>query len=124
MAAPILTQYHHLVRYAHWAYMNNDGTDFRSAAIDLDGDVQYRKLEIVSPFFKDKLKVFTPNTHVHLGIRNNDTLVLAFRGTDFPFTIENLVNPKRWWGFWGNVWTDFAFRMTQIPWIPDPVLVR
>jgi hypothetical protein len=127
MAAQILTQYHHLVRYAHWAYMNDDGADFRSAAIDLDGDVRYRKLEIVTPFFKDKLKAFTPNTHVHLGIRNADTLVLAFRGTDFPFTIENLVNPKRWWGFWGNVWTDVVFRMTQIPWISEgnsPMLVH
>ncbi|KAL2133663.1 hypothetical protein VTI74DRAFT_1941 [Chaetomium olivicolor] len=89
--------------------------------------IRYRKLEIVTPFFKDKLKALTPNTHVHLGIRNGDTLVLAFRGTDFPFTIENLVNPKRWWGFWGNVWTDIAFRMSQVHWLPEadpPVLVH
>ncbi|KAK4033554.1 hypothetical protein C8A01DRAFT_19528 [Parachaetomium inaequale] len=100
--AQILKRYQHLVRYAHWAYMNDDGAEFRSAATDLHGDVRYRKLVIVTPFFKDVLKVLTPNTHVHLGIRGCDTLVLAFRGTDFPFTIENLVNPKRWWGFWGN----------------------
>lgn len=123
----ILQQYQHLVRYAHWAYMNDDGAEFRSAAADLHGDVRYRKLEIVTPFFKDKLKALTPNTHVHLGIRGNDTLVLAFRGTDFPFTVENLVNPKRWWGFWGNVWTDLAFQITQVPWLPEdspPVLVH
>lgn len=125
--AHILQQYQHLVRYAHWAYMNDDGAQFRSAAADLHGDVRYRKLEIITPFFKDKLKPLTPNTHVHLGIRTDNTLVLAFRGTDFPFTIENLVNPKRWWGFWGNVWTDVAFRMTQISWLPEeqsPVLVH
>ena len=89
--------------------------------------MQYRKLGIVTPFFKDKLKVLTPNTHVHLGIRNGDTVVLAFRGSDFPITVENLVSPKRWWGFWGNVWTDFAFRMTQISWLQEessPVLVH
>lgn len=67
--------------------MNDDGAEFRSTAIDLTGDVQYRKLGIVTPFFKDKLKVLTPN-----GIRNGDTVVLAFRGTDFPFTVENLVS--------------------------------
>ncbi len=125
--AQILKQYQHLVRYAHWAYMNDDGAEFRSAATDLSGEVKYRKLVIVTPFFKNKLKALTPNTHVHLGIRNGDTLVLAFRGTDFPFTIENIANPKRWWGFWGNVWTDFAFRITQIGWLPDensPVLVH
>jgi hypothetical protein len=125
--AQILKQYQHLVRYADWAYMNDDGAEFRSTAADLSGDVRYRKLQIVTPFFKDKLKALTPNTHVHLGIRNGDTLVLAFRGTDFPFTIENLLNPKRWWGFWGNVWTDFAFRTTQIRWLSEensPVLVH
>ncbi|KAK4244310.1 hypothetical protein C7999DRAFT_44028 [Corynascus novoguineensis] len=93
--AQVLKRYQHLVRYAHWAYLNDDGAEFRSAAADLHGDVNYRKLEIVTPFFKDTLKFLTPNTHVHLGIRGSDTLVLAFRGTDFPFTIENLVNPKR-----------------------------
>jgi hypothetical protein len=125
--AELLKRYQHLVRYAHWAYMNDDGAEFRSAAADLHGDVQYRKLVIVTPFFKNALKALTPNTHVHLGIRGHDTLVLAFRGTDFPFTVENLVNPKRWWGFWGNVWTDLAFRMTQVQWLPEedsPVLVH
>lgn len=125
--AHILEQYHHLVRYAHWAYMNDDGAQFRSAAGELHGDVRFRKLEIVTPFFKDKLKLLTPNTHVHLGLRADGTLVLAFRGTDFPFTIEDLLNPTRWWGFWGNVWTDIAFRMTQVSWLPEeqsPVLVH
>ena len=103
--ANILGQIQHLVRYANWAYLN-DGAEFRFTAADLHGDVNYRKLQIVTPFFKDYLQAFTPNTHVHLGIRNSDTLVLAFRGTDFPFTFENLVNPRRWWGFWGNVWTS------------------
>ncbi|KAK4151228.1 hypothetical protein C8A00DRAFT_17340 [Chaetomidium leptoderma] len=93
--AQILKRYQHLVRYAHWAYMNDDGAEFRSAATDLHGDVAYRKLQIVTPFLKDKLKAITPNTHVHLGLRGRDTLVLAFRGTDFPFTLENLANPKR-----------------------------
>ncbi|KAK3303027.1 Alpha/Beta hydrolase protein [Chaetomium strumarium] len=113
----ILKDIQHLVRYAHWAYMDDDGAEFRSAAQDLEGDVNYRKLKIVTPFFKD-FKALTPNTHVHLGVRNGDTLVLAFRGTDFPFTVENLVNPKSWWGFWGNVVTDVAFRMVQIHWLP------
>ncbi|KAL2173029.1 uncharacterized protein P884DRAFT_213167 [Thermothelomyces heterothallicus CBS 202.75] len=94
--AQIVKQYQHLVRYAHWAYSNDDGAEFRSAAADLHGDARYRKLEIVTPFFKHTLRELTPNTHVHLGVRGHDTLVLAFRGTDFPFTIENLVNPKRW----------------------------
>ncbi|KAL2167453.1 hypothetical protein VTG60DRAFT_1204 [Thermothelomyces hinnuleus] len=117
----------HLVRYAHWAYSNDDGAEFRSAAADLHGDARYRKLEIVTPFFMHTLRDLSPNTHVHLGVRGHDTLVLAFRGTDFPFTIENLVNPKRWWGFWGNVWTDLAFRMTRVDWLPEaqgPVLVH
>jgi hypothetical protein len=115
--ANILGQIQHLVRYANWAYLN-DGAEFRSTAADLHGDVNYRKLQIVTPFFKDYLQALTPNTHVYLGIRNSDTLVLAFRGTDFPFTVENLVNPRRWWGFWGNVWTDFAFRMNKAHWLP------
>ncbi|KAH6617632.1 hypothetical protein F5144DRAFT_633834 [Chaetomium tenue] len=125
--AHILQQYHHLVRYAHWAYMNDDGAQFRSAAGELHGDVRFRKLEIVTPFFKDKLKLLTPNTHVHLGLRADNSVVLAFRGTDFPFTVEDLVSPTRWWGFWGNVWTDVAFRMTQVSWLPEeqsPVLVH
>ncbi|KAK4133842.1 hypothetical protein BT67DRAFT_381521 [Trichocladium antarcticum] len=105
--ANILGQIQHLVRYANWAYLNDDGTEFRAAAADLHGDASYRKLEIETPFFKHHLQAFTPNTHVHLGIRNRDTLVLAFRGTDFPFTVENFVNPMQWWGFWGNTqWPD------------------
>lgn len=117
--ANILGQIQHLVRYANWAYLNDDGTEFRAAAADLHGDASYRKLEIETPFFKHHLKALTPNTHVHLGIRNRDTLVLAFRGTDFPFTVENFVNPRQWWGFWGNVWTDFAFRMNKVHWLPQ-----
>lgn len=115
----ILGQLQHLVRYAHWAYTNDDGAEFRSAAMDLHGDVNYRKLQIVTPFLKDHLRALTPNTHLHLGIRHSDTLVLAFRGTDFPFTVEDFVNPMEWWGFWGNVWTDFAFRMAPVPWLPE-----
>jgi hypothetical protein len=125
--AHILRQIQHLVRFAHWAYMNDDGAEFRSAAWDLQGDVQYRKLEIVTPCLGHRLAELTPNTHVHLGIRHGETLVLAFRGTDFPFTIENLVRYQAWWGFWGNIWTDFAFRMDQVPWLPakpSPVLVH
>ena len=117
--ANILSGIQHLVRYANWSYMNDDGTEFRSAAADLHGDVHYRKLQIVTPFFKNHLRAFTPNTHVHLGLRNSDTLVLAFRGTDFPFTVEHFVNPHKWWGFWGNVWTDFAFHMNKINWLPQ-----
>lgn len=125
--AQILRQVHHLVRYSNWAYMNDDGAEFRSAAWDLEGDVAYRKLKIVTPFLKQAFRSVTPNTHVHLGVRNGETLVLAFRGTDFPFTVENLVNPKQWWGFWGNVWTDVAFRMGQMHWLPEgssPLLVH
>jgi len=118
--ADILHRYHHLIRYAHWAYKNDDGAEFRSAAFDLHGNVRHRKLVINTPFLKWFLRDLTPNTHLHLGIRGGDTLVLAFRGTDFPFTAENLVNPKRWWGFWGNVWTDVVFRMTRIPWLTGP----
>ncbi|KAL2257431.1 hypothetical protein VTK26DRAFT_180 [Humicola hyalothermophila] len=117
--AKVLRGIQHLVRYAHWSYMNDDGAEFRSAAADLHGEVRYRKLEIVTPFFKHHLRLLTPNTHVHLGLRGNDnTLVLAFRGTDFPFTVEQFVNPRRWWGFWGNVWTDVAFHMNRISWLP------
>ncbi|KAH6613549.1 hypothetical protein B0J18DRAFT_460466 [Chaetomium sp. MPI-SDFR-AT-0129] len=123
--AQILKKYQHLVRYAHWAYY--DGPEFRSAATDLQGDFRYRSLEIITPFFKHTLRSLTPNTHVHLGVRNQHTIVLAFRGTDFPINVGSLIRPKRWWGFWGNVWTDVAFQMTQIDWLPDqcsPVLVH
>ncbi|KAL1839992.1 hypothetical protein VTJ49DRAFT_955 [Mycothermus thermophilus] len=117
--ADTLRQCQHLIRYAHWAYKNDDGTEFRSMTPELRGDVRYRKLHITTPFLKHVLQYLAPNTHVHLGIRGCDTIVIAFRGTDFPFTTENLVNPKRWWGFWGNVFTDLAFQMTPVGWLSD-----
>lgn len=113
-----LEEIRHLVRYAYWAYQDDDGASFRSAAMDLHGEVRYRTLEVITPFFKNKLKMLTAKTQVHLGIRGCDTLVLAFGGTDFPFTVENLANPKRWWGALGDVWIDAAWGMAQVHWLP------
>ncbi|KAJ9420080.1 alpha beta-hydrolase [Fusarium oxysporum] len=84
-------------------------------AIDLHGPVAFRKLQIETAVWKNAGTAITPNTHVHLGARNGDTLVLAFRGTDLPVRFED-VNLKRLWGFWGNLWTDFSFGLTTIDW--------
>jgi hypothetical protein len=109
----------HLVRYAHFAYRNRDGTEFRGLATDLKGHFRHRNLQIRTPFLTKLSPLITSNTHVHLGIRNNDTLVLAFRGTDFPLTLEDWIDLERWCGFVGNLCTDISYSFTPISWDGD-----
>ncbi|KAF4627117.1 hypothetical protein G7Y89_g11042 [Cudoniella acicularis] len=72
-----LANIQHLVQYTFRAYDDGDGAEFRSSAKELKGKpIGARKVESTR----------SAGNHVHLGVRNSDTLVLAFRGTDFPMT--------------------------------------
>ncbi|EXA32210.1 hypothetical protein FOVG_16581 [Fusarium oxysporum f. sp. pisi HDV247] len=75
---------------------------------------------IEARYFQDKGSILWNivrwNTHVHLGIRDGNILVLAFRGTDFPLTVENWAKIKRWRGLCGNVLTDLSFGASSIEW--------
>ncbi|KAG7403099.1 Phospholipase A1-II 3 [Fusarium oxysporum f. sp. raphani] len=95
MAIPVnaIRPYRHLVRYAEWAYDNNNGTRFRS-------HLQDNELE-GAPLHARMLQSNTSGSHnhVHLGIRNGNTLVMAFRGTDVPTNLENFAQSERWGAF-------------------------
>ncbi|KAK4038095.1 hypothetical protein C8A01DRAFT_48270 [Parachaetomium inaequale] len=95
--AEYLSRYSHLIRYADLAYRNSDGAEFRALAWELGGDVEggYRKIEIQLPSFRTSLRFLTVNTHVHLGIRNDDTIVLVFRGTEWPSAMIDFFNPQK-----------------------------
>jgi pimeloyl-ACP methyl ester carboxylesterase len=60
------------------------------------------------------LGLITSNTHVHLGIRNDTTLVLAFRGTDFPLTAVDWQDSERWCGFLGNLCSDVSYNFIPL----------
>ncbi|KAL6406399.1 hypothetical protein AUP68_09193 [Ilyonectria robusta] len=101
-----------LVAYAEWAYHND--RQFRYHAYELTGQpIAARNIQDRGPMF---WRVIRWNTHVHLGIRNGNILVLAFRGTDFPLTVENWTKIKRWRGLCGNVLTDLSFGTRGIGW--------
>ncbi|KAL2133500.1 hypothetical protein VTI74DRAFT_2265 [Chaetomium olivicolor] len=92
-----LSRYSHLIRYADLAYRNCDGAEFRALAWELGGNVEggHSKIEIQLPSFPSRFRFLTVNAHVHLGIRNDDTLVLAFRGTDWPSAAMDFFNPSK-----------------------------
>ncbi|CAG9950352.1 unnamed protein product [Clonostachys rosea f. rosea IK726] len=118
---PNLHRIKHLVWYSELAYKNDTGIGFRMAAQELKGTpVEYRYLQIVTPVWKSTepglISKITSNTIVHLGIRNGDTLVLAFRGTDFPMSLDTVIDPQRWKGFWSNAYTDISYRKTALIW--------
>ncbi|KAK4121685.1 hypothetical protein N657DRAFT_623143 [Parathielavia appendiculata] len=95
--AEYLNRYAHLIRYADLAYRNSDGAEFRALAWELGcNDVEggHRKIEIQLPSFRSALRFLTVNTHVHLG-QNDDTLVLVFRGTDWPSAMIDFFNPQK-----------------------------
>jgi len=100
------------VAYAEWAYHNE--RQFRYHAYELEGR------PISARYLQDKgsilWNVIRWNTHVHLGIRDGRTLVLAFRGTDFPLTVQNWAKIKRWRGLCGNALTDLSFGTSSIEW--------
>jgi pimeloyl-ACP methyl ester carboxylesterase len=100
------------VAYAEWAYHND--TQFRYHAYELGGG------PISARYFQDKgsilWNVIRWNTHVHLGIRDGRILGLAFRGTDFPLTVQNWAKIKRWRGLCGNALTDLSFGTSSIQW--------
>ncbi|KAF4418424.1 hypothetical protein F53441_14481 [Fusarium austroafricanum] len=100
------------VAYAEWAYHNE--WQFRYHAYELHGRPLWAR------YFKDNgsilWNVIRWNTHVHLGIRDPGILVLAFRGTDFPLTVQNWAKIKRWRGLCGNTLTDLSFGTSSIEW--------
>jgi hypothetical protein len=109
----------HLVSYAEKAYKNDDGTEFQMASADLTGEPSTcRMLQIITPVGKSTqpglVSKITSNTCLHLGIRNGDTLVLAFRGTDLPMNLNDVPNPERWRGFWSNCYTDICYSLTAL----------
>lgn len=108
----IVNRIKRLVAYAEWAYLND--TQFRYHATELGGGpINVRKIQDTAPIFWNVIRW---NTHVHLGIRDGNILVLAFRGTDFPLTVENWAKIKRWRGLCGNVLTDLSFGTSRIEW--------
>ncbi|KAL2262566.1 hypothetical protein VTK26DRAFT_942 [Humicola hyalothermophila] len=58
----------------------------------------------------------TSNTHVHLGIRNQDTIVLAFRGTDFFANWSSALDLQRIRGGLSNLYTDLCYSLTALIW--------
>ncbi|KAJ0127436.1 Uncharacterized protein HZ326_29458 [Fusarium oxysporum f. sp. albedinis] len=100
------------VAYAEWAYHNE--MQFRYHAYELEGR------PIAARYFQDTTSILWNvirwNTHVHLGIRDGNILVLAFRGTDFPLTVQNWAKMKRWRGLCGNLLTDLSFGTSSIRW--------
>ncbi|KAL2861071.1 uncharacterized protein BJX67DRAFT_367395 [Aspergillus lucknowensis] len=100
-----------LVFYASSAYDNSDGAEFRAQVKDLEGPTASRKLAINTP-----LALWKSNNHVHLGVRSRNTIVIVFRGTDFPLTIDNLRKAERWLGLLGNCCTDISYALTTICW--------
>ncbi|KAH7019590.1 Alpha/Beta hydrolase protein, partial [Ilyonectria destructans] len=63
------------------------------------------------------------HNHVHLGIRNGNTLVMAFRGTDVPTNLENFQESERWLGFVVNLLTDGCYDLRQPSWIVDTTVL-
>ncbi|KAF4344195.1 hypothetical protein FBEOM_1847 [Fusarium beomiforme] len=117
----ILESIRHLVVYSDQAYLNDDGTEFIETFHDsLEGPVDHRFLRIITPVWRDTdpdaVSIITSNTHVHLGIRHGHTIVIAFRGTDFPMTLSNLLNPTRWRGLFSNFYTDICYSLTGLIW--------
>ncbi|KAH8652855.1 Alpha/Beta hydrolase protein [Ilyonectria robusta] len=113
----ILKSIEHLVHFAHWAYLNDDGVEFRMYAAELKGSLNARYLRIETPFRKRGSLLAPSTTHVHLGIRTSDTLVLAFPGYIFPIAWEDILQPTQFRGFLANVWTDISFGLTKIDWL-------
>jgi hypothetical protein len=109
-----IQNYRHLVRYAEWAYDNDDGTQFRSHLPE--DELEGRPLAAR----KVQLSTWSSHNHVHLGIRQRDTLVIAFRGTDFPMKWQNWQKSERWVGLCVNSVTDISCRLTNPTWIEDP----
>jgi hypothetical protein len=105
--------YWHLVKYAEWAYDNHDGRDFRanlSSPTELEGPRDARKVFLSAP---------RSHNHAHLGIRNGNTLVIAFRGTDVPFNFRNLQQMERYRGCWRNLKTDVNPSVVHPTWISN-----
>ena len=101
-----------MVAYAHMAY--EEPHSFQGIFPDLEGLSQYRFLHILNRFISD--------TFVHLGLRpgsreDSDTLILSFRGTDFPRTYLNILNIYRLNAFRTNFWTDLSYGMTEPTWL-------
>ncbi|KAI3579749.1 Alpha/Beta hydrolase protein, partial [Fusarium oxysporum f. sp. albedinis] len=107
----------HLVRYAQWAYLN-DSAEFRMHAKDLVGKpgkpLDSRTLLVPST------SCLTPSTHVYLGIRNKDTLVLAFSGIDFPWRLENFTRLSLLFGLLRNTLTVISFGLTPLSFRETP----
>ncbi|KAF5695048.1 lipase precursor [Fusarium mundagurra] len=106
---PVLPGTDHLVRYAWFAYADNDGADFRNLATDLQGTpISARRVQSTR---------FT-RTHVYLGIRNTNTLVLAFRGTDLPMKLDDAQRIDRFLGLSRNALIDISYSFISLDW-PD-----
>ncbi|KAL6408082.1 lipoxygenase [Ilyonectria robusta] len=78
-----LESIHHLARYAGLAYGDADGAEFRMHAPELRGPTVNRKLEAKGPSY------LTQNTRIHLGIRDEQTVVAVFSGYDSPWLYED-----------------------------------
>ncbi|KAH7012511.1 Alpha/Beta hydrolase protein [Microdochium trichocladiopsis] len=113
-SSDVLPDIEHLVRYACFAYADDDGTDFRNLAVDLQGaPITARKAQSTR---------FT-RTHVHLGIRNNDTLVLAFRGTDLPMNLDDVQRIERFRGLGRNALMDISYTFVPLGWSGLPAVL-
>jgi pimeloyl-ACP methyl ester carboxylesterase len=58
-----------------------------------------------------------------LGVGNGNTVVMAFRGTDVPFNLQNLQETERFLGCIANLLTDGAYTLVHPPWIDDPTVL-
>ncbi|KAJ3454767.1 hypothetical protein MRS44_013367 [Fusarium solani] len=107
----VLPSIDHLVRYAWFAYADNDGADFRNLARDLQGTpISARQVQSTR---------FT-RTHVYLGIRNTNTLVLAFRGTDLPMNLDDAQRIDRFLGLCRNAFIDISYSFIPLDWLGLP----
>ncbi|KAH7159367.1 Alpha/Beta hydrolase protein, partial [Fusarium sp. MPI-SDFR-AT-0072] len=113
-----LKSIHHLARYAAFAYGDADGAEFRMHAPELRG----RTPESRGPTFEAKgPSILSQNTRVHLGIHEEQTVVVVFSGYDAPWLYEDwFIRPSSLYGLLCYVVTDIRFSLRRIEWDDGP----
>ncbi|KAH7201301.1 Alpha/Beta hydrolase protein [Fusarium oxysporum] len=99
----VLRSIRHLVAYASLAY--HDGFEFQAYAEGhgLSGDPKARELS-------------TQNIHVHLGIQNCNSLVMAFSGHNTPLVYEDYARLSLWYGLCSDISAILFYNSTELNW--------
>ncbi|KAI3579753.1 Alpha/Beta hydrolase protein [Fusarium oxysporum f. sp. albedinis] len=102
-----LTSIRHLVAYASLAYHNHDGAEFRAYAegFGLHGNLTARKISSNRT-----------GLHAHLGIQNDNSLVIVFSGYSIPRKYEDYVQPTLWDGLFRSLVMTLGYGFTEPGW--------